>query len=76
MTTPLQQAADLRRSADQRIRQLDANRDLTPQAPAPLIKAAFRELAKLTHPDTQGGDAEEMKRLNNAFDVLKGRLAA
>jgi hypothetical protein len=48
---------------------------LLPSAPAPLIKAAYRELAKIKHPD-HGGDDEEMKRINSAFDVLKGRLAA
>jgi hypothetical protein len=48
---------------------------LLPSAPAPLIKAAYRELAKIKHPD-HGGNDEEMKRINSAFDVLKGRLAA
>ncbi len=48
---------------------------LTPQAPAPLIRLAFRELAKLHHPD-HGGDTAAMQKVNNAFDVLKGRLAA
>ncbi len=48
---------------------------LLPSAPAPLIKAAYRELAKLHHPD-KGGDSAAMQKVNNAFDVLKGRLAA
>jgi hypothetical protein len=48
---------------------------LLPSAPAPLIKAAYRELAKLNHPD-HGGDTATMQKVNNAFEVLKGRLAA
>jgi hypothetical protein len=48
---------------------------LTPAAPGPLIKAAYRELAKLNHPD-HGGDTAAMQKVNSAFDVLKGRLAA
>jgi hypothetical protein len=48
---------------------------LTPQAPAPLIRLAFRELAKLTHPD-HGGDTAAMQRLNHAYEVLKPRIPA
>ncbi len=48
---------------------------LLPSAPAPLIKAAYRELAKLNHPD-KGGDVVVMQKVNTAFEVLKGRLLA
>ncbi len=49
---------------------------LTPQAPAPLVRAAYRELAKLHHPDTKGGDTAARQRLNHAYEVLKPRIPA
>ncbi len=42
---------------------------LLPDAPAELIKVAYRELAKLNHPD-HGGNEETMKLLNEAFRLL------
>lgn len=41
--------------------------ELTPQATEPDIRAAFRRLARLTHPDA-GGDKEEFIKLQNAFE--------
>ena len=51
--------------------ELCARLHLLPDAPPELIKAAYRELAKLNHPD-KGGNEETMKRLNEAY----GRLLA
>jgi curved DNA-binding protein CbpA len=42
---------------------------LLPDAPPELIKAAYRELAKLNHPD-KGGNEEAMKLLNEAYAKL------
>jgi hypothetical protein len=44
---------------------------LLPSAPPEVVKAAYRALAVLNHPD-KGGDEEQMKRLNDAY----GRLLA
>lgn len=41
--------------------------ELTPQATEPDIRAAFRRLARLTHPDA-GGDKDEFIKLQNAFE--------
>ena len=42
---------------------------LLPDAPPELIKVAYRELAKLNHPDV-GGDTRRMQELNEAFRLL------
>jgi len=42
---------------------------LLPTAPAAVIKASYKALAVLHHPD-HGGDEEQMKRLNAAFKML------
>jgi hypothetical protein len=42
---------------------------LLPDAPAELIKAAYRTLAQMNHPD-HGGNEETMKLLNEAFQLL------
>ncbi len=42
---------------------------LLPSAPAELVKAAYRTLAQLHHPD-RGGDEEEMKAINEAYRRL------
>ncbi len=47
---------------------------LLPSAPPELIKAAYRCLAQLHHPD-RGGDGEEMKRINSAFESITRGLA-
>lgn len=39
-------------------------------APIEVIQAAYKALAKLHHPDLPNGNAEKMKRVNAAFDVL------
>jgi DnaJ-class molecular chaperone len=43
---------------------------LRPGAPAPVVKAAYRALAALHHPDT-GGDVDAMRHLNAAYAVLQ-----
>lgn len=43
---------------------------LLPNAPADVITAVFRVLAKKYHPD-MGGSTEKMQRLNAAMEVLK-----
>ncbi len=42
---------------------------LLPSAPAELVKAAYRTLAQIHHPD-HGGSEETMKRLNEAYGKL------
>ena len=42
---------------------------LLPTAPAAVIKAAYKALAVLNHPD-KGGDTEAMQRINAAFKLL------
>jgi hypothetical protein len=49
---------------------LFATLHLLPTAPPELIKAAYRTLASLTHPD-HGGDELKMKRLNLAYEKLR-----
>jgi hypothetical protein len=48
---------------------------LLPSAPVEVVKAAYRALAKLHHPDVQG-DAITMRRLTEAHDALSRRLSA
>lgn len=43
---------------------------LRPGAPPEVVRAAYRALAQLHHPDV-GGDTETMKRVNGAFDALR-----
>ena len=43
---------------------------LLPNAPADVITAVFRVLAKKYHPDT-GGSTEQMQQLNAAMEVIK-----
>ncbi|NJL54363.1 J domain-containing protein [bacterium] len=42
---------------------------LRPTAPPAIIKAAWRELAKILHPDA-GGDPKEFVRVKAAYDKL------
>jgi hypothetical protein len=47
---------------------------LTPPVDFPRIKARYRELAKIHHPDTNGGDKdaeEKLKQINQAYNTLK-----
>lgn len=43
---------------------------LLPGAPLALVKAAYRALATLHHPDV-GGDTERMKQINAAYERLR-----
>lgn len=43
---------------------------LLPTAPSEVIRAVYKTLAVMYHPDT-GGDEEQMKRLNAALDEIK-----
>jgi DnaJ-class molecular chaperone len=45
---------------------------LRPTAPPAIIKAAWRELAKLLHPD-HGGNPEEFQRAKEAYEILSKR---
>jgi DnaJ-class molecular chaperone len=43
------------------------------------LKARYKELVKRHHPDANGGDKtaeEKLKRINEAYRVLKGAMAA
>jgi DnaJ-class molecular chaperone len=46
---------------------------LLPSAPAELVEKAYKVLARIYHPDLEGGDEEKMKELNQAYDKLKRR---
>ncbi|WP_049986248.1 DnaJ domain-containing protein [Halobellus rufus] len=35
------------------------------------VKAAYRERVKTTHPDTDGGDEEQFKRVNRAYERIR-----
>lgn len=48
---------------------------LLPSAPRELVDAAYRTLAKSTHPDVGGSDSA-MRRLTEARDALSRRLSA
>lgn len=43
---------------------------LTPDAPPEVIKAAYRALTKIHHPDA-GGDAEEFRKIDEAYRSLQ-----
>lgn len=44
-----------------------------PDAPPEVVKAAYRALSKLYHPD-RGGDVTAMQRINDAYERLESRL--
>lgn len=48
---------------------------VTRSASADTIKQAFRRAASVAHPDREGGDAERMKTLNEAYRTLMDREA-
>ena len=48
---------------------------LLPSAPPVLVKAAYRTLSKLHHPD-RGGSLGAMQRVNKAYDDLRRRMPA
>lgn len=45
---------------------------ITSEAPPEVIDAAYRALVKKYHPDT-GGSAEDMKRINIAYETLRSK---
>ncbi|MBP2313697.1 J domain-containing protein [Azospirillum soli] len=48
--------------------------ELTPPVDFPRIKARYRELVKIHHPDANGGDKgaeEKLKEINQAYNTLK-----
>jgi hypothetical protein len=47
---------------------------LAGDADADAVRAARRRLAKLIHPDLEGGDADAMRRLNEAADLVLEEL--
>jgi hypothetical protein len=51
---------------------LPADADVTTET----VQSAYRELAKLCHPDLQGGSHEAMAQLNEARDAALNELAA
>lgn len=42
-----------------------------PGADAAAVKAAYREKVKRAHPDAPGGDDEQFRRVNQAYETLK-----
>lgn len=45
-----------------------------PDAPPEVVKAAYRALSKLYHPD-RGGDGAAMQRINEAYSQIESRLS-
>ncbi len=45
-----------------------------PAAPPEVVKAAYRALSKLYHPD-RGGDGAAMQRINEAYSQIESRLS-
>ena len=53
--------------------------ELTPPVDFPRIKARYRELVKIHHPDANGGDKaaeEKLKEINQAYNTLKACYGA
>lgn len=48
---------------------------LLPTAPFDVVKASFRTLAKLNHPDV-GGSTAMMQRINSAYEMIERQLTA
>lgn len=48
---------------------------LLPSAPPAIVDSVFKALAKIHHPD-KGGDPEEMKKVNEAYERIKSRQNA
>ena len=43
---------------------------LLPDAPMEVVKASYRALARIYHPDNPGGDEAKMKELNDAVEEI------
>jgi len=72
------EADSYRRSEPTPIRKSDpdyAALFLLPGAPAELVRAAYRTLAKAHHPD-RGGTTAQMQAVNAAYEALKNRGVA
>ncbi len=46
---------------------------LAENAPPELIRSAYLRLARIHHPDNNGGDGERMRRINEAYSLLGGK---
>ncbi len=44
---------------------------LLPSAPPEVVRASYKALVQLVHPDKPGGDTEAMQRLNAAYERLR-----
>jgi hypothetical protein len=44
---------------------------LLPSAPPEVVRASYKALAQLVHPDKPGGDVAAMQRLNEAYERLR-----
>jgi hypothetical protein len=44
---------------------------LLPNAPPEVVRASYKALVQLVHPDKPGGDTEAMQRLNEAYERLR-----
>ena len=44
---------------------------LLPNAPPEVVRASYKALAQLVHPDKPGGDHAAMQRLNEAYERLR-----
>ncbi len=44
---------------------------LLPSAPPEVVRASYKALAQLVHPDKPGGDTEAMRKINEAYERLR-----
>ena len=58
------------RTVDPEVAQARAVLGVEPDADAGTVRSAYRERVKEVHPDTDGGDEEEFKRVREAYEVL------
>lgn len=49
---------------------------VAPDATADEVRAAYKRLAMKHHPDRPGGDAEQFRRVQAAYDALRAKHVA
>jgi DnaJ-class molecular chaperone len=61
---------ETRREAKPLRAELYATLYLLPNAPPEVVRASYKAIAQLVHPDKPGGDVDAMQRLNEAYEKL------
>lgn len=54
---------------DEHLQQAWITLELEPETPLPLVRKAYKQLARRHHPD-QGGDPEQFRRVREAYELL------